>query len=214
MKSSKRILLTILYYIGMLFIKSWRIKTHNEDVISNLVSSGKSPVIVLWHDSLLPLAYSMSKKNIATIASDSKDGDIISFILEKWSYFVARGSSTRGGLKAAMSIIKHCKKKPNGAAITVDGPVGPRHEVKSGAVFIAKNLSNVLIVVTLKTKSYYRFNSWDKFILPKPFAKIDVYFSEPFYISDEKHEDSLKAETERLEKYMLSRTEEIFSEFI
>ena len=214
MKLSKKILFLILYYIGMLFVKTWRIKTYNEDIFKNLVAEGKSPVIVIWHDSLLPLSLSMSHKNIATIASDSKDGDLITFILEKWGYYVTRGSSTRGGLKAAMNIIKYCKKNPHGAAITVDGPVGPRHEVKSGAVFIAKNLSNVAIVVTLKTKSYYRFSSWDKFILPKPFAKIDVFFSEPFHISDEKGEESLKNETERLQKYMLARTEEIYPEFM
>ena len=160
------------------------------------------------------MAFSHYKNGIATIASDSKDGELITYILKKWGFSVARGSSTRGGLKAAMNIIKNCRNDKRPAAITVDGPKGPRHEVKSGAVFIAKNLDKIIFVLTLKTDSFIRFNSWDKFILPKPFAKVEVHYSEIFYVSDEKDEASIKADTERLQNYMLMRTEEVCKEFV
>ena len=81
-------------------------------------------------------------------------------------------------------------------------------------VEIMKNLDKIIYVLTLKTDSFIRFNSWDKFILPKPFAKVEVHYSEIFYVSDEKDEASLKADTERLQNYMLMRTEEVCKEFV
>lgn len=210
----RRIGFWFVYFLGTLFVKTWRMKNVNKESYDKCRQEGKSPVIVLWHDSLLPLAFSYYNSNIATIASDSKDGELITYILKKWGFSVARGSSTRGGLKAAMNIIKTCKNEKKPAAVTVDGPKGPRHEVKSGAVFIAKNLDKVMYVITLKTDSFIRFNSWDKFILPKPFAKVEVWYSEAFYVSDDKDGDALKADTERLQNYMLMRTEEVCKEFI
>lgn len=171
-------------------------------------------MLVLWHDSLLPLSFSHYKEGIATIASDSKDGDLIAYILEKWGYKLARGSSTRGGMKAAMQLVKLCRNNNIPAAITVDGPKGPRHEVKSGAVFIAKCLDNEIYVVTLKTNSFIRFNSWDKFIFPKPFAKVEVWYSDTFSVSPDKDETSLKEDTNRLQKLMMQRTSEVDSEFL
>lgn len=214
MKLSRKILFYVVYYLGMMLLKTWRLKYINTEKYDEFCNSGLSPVVAIWHDSLLPLSFSQYGRKAATIASDSKDGDLIAFILNKWGFYAFRGSSTRGGLKAVMGLIKKCKKEPMPAAVTVDGPVGPRHEVKSGAVFIAKNLDKVLFTAHIKTKRYYRFNSWDKFILPKPFAKIDIVFSDPFYVTDDLSENSVKADTERLQDFMIARTKEICPEFL
>lgn len=214
MKLSRKIGYAVTYYLGTALLKTWRIKNINKENYNKSRKAGNRPVLVLWHDSLLPLSFSHYKDSIATIASDSKDGDLIAYILEKWGYKLARGSSTRGGMKAAVNLIKLCKTHNISAAITVDGPKGPRHEVKSGAVFIAKCLDNEIYVVTLKTDSFIRFNSWDKFIFPKPFAKVEVWYSDAFYVSSDKDEIALKEDTERLQKFMMARTNEICSEFI
>ena len=161
MKLSRRIGYAVTYYLGTAILKTWRIKNINKEPYNKSRKEGRRPVLVLWHDSLLPLSFSHYKDPIATIASDSKDGDLIAYILEKWGYKLARGSSTRGGIKAAMKLVKLCKTHNISAAITVDGPKGPRHEVKSGAVFIAKCLDNEIYAVTLKTDSFIRFYSWD-----------------------------------------------------
>lgn len=214
MKLSRRIGYAVTYYLGTAILKTWRIKNINKEPYNESRRAGKSPVVVLWHDSLLPLAFSHYKDSIATIASDSKDGDLIAYILEKWGYKLARGSSTRGGMKAAMKLVKLCKTNKISAAITVDGPKGPRHEAKSGAVFIAKCLDNEIYAATLKTDSFIRFNSWDKFIFPKPFAKVEVWYSNVFKVSPEKDEKSLKEDTERLQKFMTARTNYVCSKFI
>ncbi len=214
MKFSNKILYAIICFLGTVLLKTWRIKNINKEIYNTSRQNGKRPILVLWHDSLLPLSFSHYKDTVATIASDSKDGDLIAYILEKWGFKLARGSSTRGGMKAAMKLVKLCKTYNISAAITVDGPKGPRHEVKSGAVFIAKCLDKEIFVVTLKTDSFIRFNSWDKFIFPKPFAKVEVHYSNAFYVTEDKDEISLKADTDRLQKFMLARTNEVYSEFI
>lgn len=214
MKINNKATFWVVYFLGTMFVKTWRIKNVNKESFDNCRKEGKSPVVVLWHDSLLPIAFNHYKDNVATIASDSKDGSLITYILEKWGFKVSRGSSTRGGLKAAMNIIKTCKTEKKPAAITVDGPKGPRHEVKSGAIMIAKNLDKVIYMATLKTKSYIQFKSWDKFILPKPFAKVEVWYSEPFYVRDEKGDNILQEDTKKLQDFMLERTRTVYSEFL
>ncbi|MDE7315870.1 MAG: lysophospholipid acyltransferase family protein [Mucispirillum sp.] len=214
MKLSRRIGYAVTYYIGTALLKTWKIKNINKEAYDKSRKEGRRPVLVLWHDSLLPLSFSHYKDSLATIASDSKDGDLIAYILEKWGYKLARGSSTRGGIKAVMKLVKLCKTHNIAAAITVDGPKGPRHEVKSGAVFIAKCLDNEIYAVTLKTDSFIRFNSWDKFIFPKPFAKVEVWYSDAFYVSEDKDEAALKEDTGRLQKFMMQRTSEVYSEFL
>ncbi len=214
MKIKSRAGFWVVYALGTLFLKTWRINNINRENFELDRKAGKSPVLVLWHDSLLPVAFNHRNDGIATIASDSKDGSLITYILEKWGFKVSRGSSTRGGLKAAMNIIKTCKSEKIPAAVTVDGPKGPRHEVKSGAVLIAKNLDHLIYVVTIKTDSYIQFKSWDKFILPKPFAKIEVWYSDVFHVNPEKGDEALKNDTEKLQNLMLERTKTVCSEFV
>ena len=210
----QKIFFNLAYFIGLIYIKTWRIKRVNNEEFDNFRKLGKSPVAVSWHDSLLPVAFCHRNNNIAAIASDSKDGELISFILKKWGYAVARGSSTRGGIKAALRLIKLCKNSNAAAAITIDGPKGPRHKAKEGAVFIAKNLDNTIFVVTIKADKYIQFKSWDKFILPKPFAKIEVHYSSAFVVKREKEEHIVKEETKQLEKYMIQRTQEVDNKFL
>ena len=81
-------------------------------------------------------------------------------------------------------------------------------------MFIAKCLDNEIYAVTLKTDSFIRFNSWDKFIFPKPFAKVEVWYSDVFYVSEDKNETALKEDTGRLQKFMMQRTSEVYSEFL
>ncbi|GKT32820.1 lysophospholipid acyltransferase family protein, partial [Aduncisulcus paluster] len=79
------------------------------------------------------------------MASDSKDGQIITEVLERIGYEVARGSSTRDGLKAMLGVARVMRKKGKIGAITMDGPKGPRHEVKSGILAIAQKTGASII---------------------------------------------------------------------
>lgn len=208
----QKLVATLLYYISTAYCLTWRYKYKNRNVYTDLVKRGKRPVMALWHDQLLLSSFAHRKEGVVTIASDSKDGELITFALTKWGYNVSRGSSTRGGVKAALNAIKTSKKLNVPCAVTVDGPKGPRHTVKNGAIFIAERLDGIIIVALAHTKRFIKFNSWDKFILPLPFASIEITYSEPIIIG--KDAENPQTQQENLQKIMTELTNEASPLFI
>jgi len=208
LKLLKNIAVIILFYILHIYCSSWRIVNHNKDKYFDTKSKGLKPVVAIWHDQLLPCTFAHRAEGVVTIASDSKDGSIITSVLTRWKFHIARGSSSRGALKATLNAIKLANTFSATCALTVDGPKGPRHIVKDGAIFIAKKLDQVILLTVMSTKHFKRFASWDKFILPLPFAKIDIFYSDPIYLSENIDKDSIAADTQMINKLMLEFTNE------
>ncbi len=176
--------------------------------MKNLMANKKKFVIALWHDQLLPLTFSHKGRDFVTIASHSKDGSYITYALHRWGYHVGRGSSSKMGVKAALGAIKLAKEKSSPCAVTLDGPRGPRHVVKSGAIFIAKQLDGIIINAVINTKHFIKLKSWDKFVLPLPFARIDITLSDSVIVSDDISEKALEEDTKKIQNIMDKMTNE------
>ena len=143
-------------------------------------------IVSFWHGELLmqPFNYQKLKPNgkVSAMISEHKDGEAITKTVEYLGIYSIRGSSTRGGAKALISAIKELKGGDD-IAITPDGPKGPRFSVADGIVAIHKKTDAKILAFNCKPSKYWQFNSWDKFIIPKPFGTIDFYVSEPFSVS-------------------------------
>jgi lysophospholipid acyltransferase (LPLAT)-like uncharacterized protein len=149
------------------------------------IQSDESFVFVAWHGDLLaqPSNYFKFRPRgtVKAIISHNKDGEIIAKIYALLGVGLIRGSSSKGAAKALISTIKEIKAGSD-VALTPDGPRGPRFSIAPGVVAIAQKSKSRIIVLNSKPSRYWQFNSWDKFVLPKPFGKIDFYLSEPFSI--------------------------------
>ena len=154
---------------------------------------GEAYIFVAWHGDLVcqPMNYFKNRPNgtIKTLISQSKDGEIISRIYSLFGGGSIRGSSSKGATKALISTIREIKSGVD-IAITPDGPRGPMHTVADGVIAIAKKSGARIVVLNSHPKSYWQFNSWDKFFLPKPFGRIDFFMSEPFDVSDLEFEEA------------------------
>jgi lysophospholipid acyltransferase (LPLAT)-like uncharacterized protein len=117
----------------------------------------------------------------AALTSKSKDGDLLAKQLKHWKYKVVRGSSSKGGDVALEIMIDHAKNGYS-IAITPDGPRGPEHKFKAGAVITAKKSLVPLVLVGIGIKSRKKLKSWDKFQIPNPFSSVKVIYSDPVYI--------------------------------
>lgn len=150
-------------------------------------------IFVAWHGDLLaqPINYFAKRPNgtVKTMISQSKDGEIIAKVYSFFGIESIRGSSSKGAAKALISTIKEIKMG-NDVALTPDGPRGPRHSVADGVVAIAQKSEARVIVLNSRPSKYWEFDSWDKFVLPKPFGRIDFYMSEPFDIKNLEFEDA------------------------
>lgn len=152
---------------------------------------------VFWHDRILLATYFWRFSNYAAMVSESFDGEYIARTSQRFGHGIVRGSSTRGGTKALRQMKNLLKKEKFSLILTIDGPKGPRYEVKSGAILLAKITGVPIIPILVEPKKFWTVNSWDKMQIPKPFTKAKVFVSEPIYVS--KDSDKEELENKRLE---------------
>jgi len=159
-------------------------------------------LVAFWHGEILmnPFMYKKIMKDVkmSLMISDHFDGEMIAKSVSYFGFDTIRGSSTRGGIKALKESFKKIDLG-HSIAITPDGPKGPRHSVADGIVSIAQKKDLKIMALNYTASSKWVINSWDKFIVPKPFSTIDFYASEPFSLeglSKEKAKEEIKRRLE------------------
>ena len=135
-------------------------------------------VCVTWHGELLmsPQAYRhIHKKHLASaIISSHFDGALIARTLQFLKIRPLRGSTRKGAKQVLLQAFKSLKSGEE-VLITPDGPKGPRHSMSDGAVGIALKSKLPIFVMNFTAQNYWQLSSWDRFVIPKPFTKIDFY---------------------------------------
>ena len=154
--------------------------------------------IASWHQNCFAGILSHSGKPLNLLVSRSFDGELIAYVARKLGLGSARGSSSRGG-KEALSELFRIVEGGEGAAITVDGPRGPAHQVKNGILALSSKTGVAILPLASIANRYWTLRSWDRFRLPKPFAKVLVYYGDPYVLPKELSEDSFEMHRNRLE---------------
>lgn len=149
-------------------------------------------IAVFWHDRILLTTYFWRFSNYAAMVSESFDGEYIARVSQRFGHGMARGSSTRGGTKALRIMKKLLKKDKFSLTLTIDGPKGPRYQVKSGAILLSKITGVPIVPILIQPKSFWTINSWDKMQIPKPFTTAKVFVSEPIYVENSADKDELE----------------------
>jgi lysophospholipid acyltransferase (LPLAT)-like uncharacterized protein len=173
----------------------------NEKPFLDLLSTGQPFVLVFWHGSMTYPWWRMRRRNAAALVSHSKDGQILANLLSTWGYHVLRGSSSRGS-KEAMQTMRGAVRDGHVLCVTPDGPRGPYHEMKMGAVRIAQTMHVPLVMVSVGYRRFRRLKSWDRFEIPFPFTRARVVYSDPMTIDPERTGDSLEEVRQACEKQM------------
>ena len=185
-KISRTLALILVPLIGSLFIRLLYL-TNKKNFHAPKDIGDKPIVMACWHGELLmiPYAYTIFRKtpHVKLLISEHFDGNLIAKTLSFFKFETIRGSSTRGGAKALIESIKELKNGYD-LGITPDGPKGPRREVADGIIVMAQKAKVNIVLVEIKPSSYWQLNSWDKFIIPKPFGTINYYISDLIDISD------------------------------
>jgi len=132
------------------------------------------------------------------LISAHKDGRIVARAMQHLGIHSVAGSSTRGGRRAANELIEHLKEGHH-VSITPDGPRGPARNAKNGAVKIAKQAGVQIYPVAASAERCWRFRSWDRMILPKPFSRAVQIIGQPLDIPPEADETDLEQYRRKLE---------------
>jgi lysophospholipid acyltransferase (LPLAT)-like uncharacterized protein len=161
--------------------KTLRISYKNKKVIDDLRKKKQNYVLAFWHGTMLLPWFLHRNDGFTALTSKSKDGDLLAKQLKHWKYKVVRGSSSKGG-DVALGVMVDLAKNGYSVAITPDGPRGPEHKFKAGAVIIAKKSEVPVVLIGIGIKSKKKLKSWDKFQIPNPFSNVNVIYSDPVYV--------------------------------
>ena len=144
---------------------TWRFDRSGDDVEGDVVYA-------FLHGELLPLTLAHVDRGITGMVSRSRDGERLAGVLTRLGYAVVRGSSSRGGVAALLE----GTRGEGSVALAVDGPRGPAGVAKPGAAFIASRRHHPLVCVRADCAWALRVPSWDRFMVPLPFARIGVRY--------------------------------------
>ncbi len=170
------------YRLYRLWCGSLRYTEINREAIEATTNLGRPVVLSLWHDELFPLIYLKRQLNIIALVSQSEDGELLAGVLERMGLETARGSSSRGGVKALLAAARRMRESGICGCVTVDGPRGPRHEVKEGAVFLAARADAPIVPIRLFMERRVLFKSWDRFQLPLPFSRVSMVCGDAYRV--------------------------------
>lgn len=174
---SRSIAQVILPPLGYLLMRFFWVTTKKNFHITGEITQNQS-IVVCWHGELLmsPQAYRyFHKKQLASaIISRHFDGEMIARVLMYFSIAPLRGSSSRGAKQVLLEAFRALKKGDD-LLVTPDGPRGPRHSISDGAIALAHKAKAPVLTVNYIPKEYWQLESWDKFVIPKPFTTIDFY---------------------------------------
>ncbi len=188
----------IIYLIIVLSYGTGSQNKHNIESLNRLIASGSSFIVATWHGNLLGLMYFLKYKGFTGLVSKSSDGDIIVGTAKLFGYEFIRGSSSEGGGMALRQVIKNLNAGAK-LFITPDGPRGPEHVVKPGAVSASILTGAPILPIIVKTNKSWIFKNWHNFYLAKPFSKKEIIVGNPITLDkDTKIEVNCKKVEESL----------------
>jgi lysophospholipid acyltransferase (LPLAT)-like uncharacterized protein len=189
---------------------SCRYRTEGDENYAQFHRQGKPVVFTLWHGRLLPATYHHRGQSVVTLVSLHRDGEYITRAVRRWGYTAVRGSTSRGGLEALRELIRHVKQGRS-LAITPDGPLGPFQKMKPGPAIIAQRTGAPIIPVASAASRGWFFGSWDRFLIPRPFARCQIAYGEPVFVPRQADEAQIQAAMEEVERRigaLMARVEE------
>lgn len=162
---------------------TWRVEERNSEAWQRLKAEGKPYVLAVWHGQLLGTVWGNRFRDIGALASTHGDAEIMARMLDRWGYRLVRGSSSQGGREALMQIVDGLTQGLS-FAFTPDGPRGPRGVPKPGVLVASMRTGAPIIGIRTEISRAWRMGSWDRFAIPKPFARLRLTYSDPWVAPD------------------------------
>ena len=197
--------------IKLIFTSIWwscRVeKIIGDEHAQKLIDKGEPIIPCYWHQMHIFGSWYMRKLQkrglkLGYLISPSRDGEIMARIASSWGFTEIRGSSNRTGAKALKDMYNIIVKDKVSPVTTSDGPTGPIHKFKQGAVMLAQLTQTPMLPVAYAADRFWQAGSWDKFIIPKPFSRIVIAVGEPHYIDKKSNAEKVEEERKSMEQAM------------
>lgn len=202
------LLTSIIFYVSNLYTKTLRVQFEGTEKVQKHLAGGGRVIISSWHQRFfggffLPRIFKWSP---CIMISQSRDGDFISKIVLHIGWIPVRGSSSRGGKEALRVMVQGLIDHHIGGHI-VDGPTGPPRVIKPGLVSLAQNADAVICPGIVSYENAWIMNSWDRFMVPKPFSRVLFRFGSIFSVPEIAGNDQFDAFRRELENDLIKEYE-------
>jgi lysophospholipid acyltransferase (LPLAT)-like uncharacterized protein len=157
---------------------TWRIRSVNREPWEVMRRAKRGFIFSLWHGQLLPLLWHHRGEGIVVLISEHKDGEVVARAAAALGFGLIRGSSSRGADRALISISREVEAGKE-VAITPDGPKGPSQKFAPGALVAAQRSNSFIVPIGVTADRAWRLRSWDRFMIPKPFARVTIAYGDP-----------------------------------
>lgn len=153
-------------------------RVEGEEHLESALEGGTPLVICCWHAELIPAVlwltarFARHARPLAFMVSPSVDGDLVTRVLERTGSLVVRGSATRSGVKVLRDLYRLMGKSGASPVILPDGPQGPPHVMKEGALLLSSVANAPILCISAAAASPYRLATWDRMWIPKPFSRV------------------------------------------
>jgi lysophospholipid acyltransferase (LPLAT)-like uncharacterized protein len=195
------------YYLVKWYSRTFRLTVENEAVWKTLLHQGTPVLLCTWHQQFFAaIAYfeTYAKYHPGLMISQSRDGDLISGVANRVGWHTPRGSSSRGGKSAMAAMIDHINTHQFGAHI-LDGPRGPAGKIKPGIIRMAHATGARVVPFYVTADRAWFFNSWDRFMVPKPFSRVRIVFEPDIVMTPTPAPDGFEQQRHDLEARFLPR---------
>ena len=167
-----------------LWFATCRVRVHGQEYVDVVVREHRSGIAAFWHYSFLYLFYHLRSYPAAVMVSASRDGEYIARLAERFGHRPVRGSSNRRGVAALREIIELTRQGRN-AGIVADGSQGPARKAQAGCILMAAKSGKPIIPMVWAASRFIAFHSWDRTVVPLPFATIAIHHGEPLVVPAE-----------------------------
>ncbi|MBS1804715.1 MAG: lysophospholipid acyltransferase family protein [Acidobacteria bacterium] len=189
----------IVWALLWIFGRTWRFEIIAEDGVTPVLFGQKAgpEIYCFWHQCVLPCTVYFRKSNAVILISQSFDGELITRILRMFGFDAVRGSSSRGSREGLLGL-NQVIETGRTAIFTADGPRGPIYQTKMGPIKLAQSTGAPIGAFHLQPEKAWVMNSWDRFLVPKPFTRIVVSWAQWTQVSSDLSADKFDAKRQEL----------------
>jgi len=192
-----------------LIIKSCKLKITGFESVEKLRVKNVPIIYAYWHRHIFVTIYRFKKTGARPLISLSEDGELVSQIAVEFGMNPVRGSSSRGGARAFLTLVNTIKEDNSEVLITADGPKGPPRQIKDGTIRLAQKTNAVIVPIGWHASREKIFpKTWDQFKIPLPFGKITYAYGEPVVIPA----DAAKEDYSELKGHLKKRIDSLEEE--
>jgi lysophospholipid acyltransferase (LPLAT)-like uncharacterized protein len=192
---SQRLKASLIGWVGYLVIhllgRTIRWESVGDSHLEDILKSGHRAIFTFWHGRIFPATYYWRNRGIVVMTSMNLDGEAIAQCIQRFGYGAARGSSSRGGMRALAELAQLIRQGRD-AAFTIDGPRGPRYVAKQGPVLLAFKTGAAVFCFHISMKHKVQLKSWDHFQIPLPFTRAVVLKAPPIWVPPNASEEHLR----------------------